>query len=70
MTLYLTGEIQLFYPNKKLKCEIFELLYPTKLFRKWKKFNSKKFKCNIFQFLRIIKMFYPNTKLFLDWLVL
>jgi len=46
--VYLIREIQLFYPNKKLKCKIFQLLYPNILFRKWRKFNCKDFKYNAF----------------------
>jgi len=63
MKFYLVREIQLFYPNKKLKCKVFQLLYPYMLFRKWTEFNCKNFKCNAFQLLRIVKMLHPNTRL-------
>jgi len=31
MKFCLIREIQLFYPNKKLKCKVFQLLYPNRL---------------------------------------
>ena len=68
MKFYLTREIQLFYPNKKLKCKVFQLLYPNILFKKWREFNCKNFKYNAFQFLRIVEMHHPNTKLECVWM--
>jgi len=62
MKFYLIREIQLVYPNRKLKCKIFQLLYPNKLFRKWREFNYNNFKCNAFQSLRIVEMLHPNTR--------
>jgi len=56
MKVYLIGKIKLFYPNKKLKCKIFQLLYQNTLFRKWREFNYKDFKCNTFQFLKIVEV--------------
>jgi len=63
MKFYLIREIQLFYPNKRLKCKVFQLFYPNKLFRKRRQFNCKNFKYNVFQFLKIVKMFHPNIRL-------
>ena len=34
MKFYLIREIPLFYPNKKLKCKVFQLLYPNILLKK------------------------------------
>jgi len=45
MKFYLIREIQLFYSNKKLKCKVFQILLPNRLFRKWNEFNWKEIKC-------------------------